>query len=549
MLAAAAKLVVFVALLSIPGLSFRANETPSAPAFFGRALLWSGLLAWISLIVAYVAPITRPLGFFTLCAWLVIAWRRLGREGLLAQLRPAAEVLAVQIFACLLVYGAGYLYGGFEHPLLAASKRWFHWEGDNELPYIAFQRLTTHDLSRMPGDWQLSDRPPLQAAFVTLLAPLARSQGNYELIGIALQSFALTGLYLLLRALSIGSRAALATVALVASAGFFLMNGFYVWPKLLSAGYLCAAAAALFSRNGRGAAWTAGALAALGLLAHGGALFGILAILLVALCGPSRARLMSMIAALLVTVLPWLAFTHYVDPPGNRLAKWHLAGVVKPDSRGFAETLLASYRSQSPEQIVRNKVENARIQLGEASYFSHALQFGNKSWWDEQFGVLAFACFPAWLGFVALLFRSSWSLLGRCLRLHALWIITLGFTCALMFGPALDVDWTVATARPSIPQQTYFIALLALAGALGALLSLPGPLRAILIGAQLLFATLPYFFRPVDVAIPIFVSAPLRSALLISVLALIGLAYFFLRPLRDERVAATAAFPLEPPSA
>jgi hypothetical protein len=145
----------------------------------------------------------------------------------------------------------------------------------------------------------------------------------------------------------------------------------------------------------------------LALLAHGGAIVPLAAIVLLATLTRQRKQLPAFGGVLLLVVSPWLAFTHYVDPPGNRLAKWHLAGVTQPDQRGTLETIVTSYRSLPPQQIVDNKIRNAREQLGLGGFFAYALRMGDKYWWDIQFGVLAFACFPAWLGVVALLFRSS----------------------------------------------------------------------------------------------------------------------------------------------
>ena len=40
---------------------------------------------------------------------------------------------------------------------------------------------------------------------------------------------------------------------------------------------------------------------------------------------------------------PWSAYQKYGDPPGNRLTKWTLAGVVEVDDRGTAEAIFDSY--------------------------------------------------------------------------------------------------------------------------------------------------------------------------------------------------------------
>jgi hypothetical protein len=527
------KLVLFFLLVSIPGLSLTPPGSPSSTTFVVRVLIGSGLLAWSGLIVTYFVPELRPLGFFVLLAWLVAVWRRCGFAGIVEQLKTARELLVVQLLACLLVLSMGYLYGGFAHPFQAASQRWFHWASDNALPSLALERLVGHNFSPMWG-WNISDRPPLQSGFINLLSPFGRGEFDHLLVGIVCQSFVVSGAYLLLRSLQVGLRLTMAALALFATSGFFLMNGFYTWPKLLSAGYLCAAAALVFSRSQRRPALLAGVLAGLGCLAHGGGAFALLGLLVVAACGSFRGRIPWLITAFMLTALPWVLFTKVVDPPGNSLAKWHLAGITKPDSRGFAETVIESYRSRTAQQVVADKIENVRMQFGEVGFYRDALRIGSKPWWDEQFGILAFACFPAWLGIAAIFFRSSRSALAGTLKLHFMWMVALTITCVIMFGPALDVASSVATARPSLPQQSYFVPSLALVGAGLALLSLPGVLRLTLTSGQVLLSTVPYFFPPAGVSGPLFSDRPSVTALLVAAAALAALAWFFLRPLHDE---------------
>lgn len=532
---AAVKLVLLFALVVIPGLSLSPPSNPEPGAFVMRMLIGSAVAAWVGLIVTYLVPVLRPAGFFALLAWLFVVWRRVGIAGIAEQLRPARGVLAVQLLACLFVLSMGYLYGGFSHPFQAAATRWIHWTPDSSMPSLALRRLVDHDLSPMWG-WQVSDRPPLQSGFINLLSPFGHGEFNHLLVGVVCQSLAIPGAYLLLRALQVGPRRAIAALALFATSGFFLMNGFFTWPKLISVGYLAGAAALLFSRDQGGSrnALLAGVLAGFGCLAHGGGAFAVLGMLIVAICGMARRRIPWMMAAFLLTVLPWVLFTKLIDPPGDRLGKWHLAGIVKPDARGLGQTVVDSYRSRTLEQVVADKLQNVRMQFGEVAMYRSALQFGSKSWWDQQFGILAFACFPAWLGVVALLFRKSRSALAGTLPLHLLWLVALAVTCLMMFGPVLDVDPVDATAYPSLPQQSYFVPGLALLGAALALLSLPKALRITLIVMQLAIATVPYFFPPVGASEILFTARPYIATLLFASASLAALGWFVLRPMEDS---------------
>jgi hypothetical protein len=530
------KLVLLFALVLVAGLSLSPPSNPEPGAFVARMLIGSAMAAWVGLIVTYLVPVLRPAGFLALLAWLIVVWRRHGMAGIVQQLKPARAVLAVQLLACLLVLSMGYLYGGFADPFQAAVTRWIHWSTDSAMPSLALKRLVDHDLSLMWG-WQVSDRPPLQSGFINLLLPFGRASFDHLLVGIVCQSLAIPGSYLLLRALNVSHRRSIAALALFATSGFFLMNGFFTWPKLISFGYLAAAAALLLSRDpsGRRYALLAGVLAGLGCLAHGGGAFALFGMLIVAACGSARRRIPWMMVAFLLTVLPWILFTKLIDPPGDRLGKWHLAGIVTPDARGLPQTVIDSYRSRTLEQVVTDKLENVRRQIGEADMYRSALQFGSKSWWEQQFGILAFACFPAWLGVVALLFRNSRSALAGTLPLHLLWLAALAVTCVMMFGPALDVDATVATAYPSLPQQSYFVPALALIGAALALLSLPSALRVTLIVMQLVIATLPYFFPPVWAPEFLFTARPSIATLLVAAASLGALAWLVLRPVHDRQ--------------
>ena len=41
---------------------------------------------------------------------------------------------------------------------------------------------------------------------------------------------------------------------------------------------------------------------------------------------------------------PWIAYQRLVDPPSDRLLKWHLAGVIDVDPRSFPQAAVEEYR-------------------------------------------------------------------------------------------------------------------------------------------------------------------------------------------------------------
>jgi hypothetical protein len=66
-------------------------------------------------------------------------------------------------------------------------------------------------------------------------------------------------------------------------------------------------------------------------------------------------------------LVPWMAYQRFYDPPGNRLAKYHLAGVTEPDPRSVSQTLADVYRELGFAGTVRNKVENVAFMVRDRS--------------------------------------------------------------------------------------------------------------------------------------------------------------------------------------
>jgi len=109
-----------------------------------------------------------------------------------------------------------------------------------------------------------------------------------------------------------------------------------------------------------------GAVAAFAYLAHGGAAFGILAIALLRGLRRPWPAWRALAAAALAAILlyaPWAAYQKLVDPPGNRLLKWYLAGARSVDARSFGEALADAYR-RPPSELLHNRAENVRALTG-----------------------------------------------------------------------------------------------------------------------------------------------------------------------------------------
>jgi hypothetical protein len=66
----------------------------------------------------------------------------------------------------------------------------------------------------------------------------------------------------------------------------------------------------------------------------------------------------------LVLYAPWLAYQRLYDPPGDRLLKWHLAGVIEQNDDSFGRTLVTAYREISFGRWVEYKLANLAVPLG-----------------------------------------------------------------------------------------------------------------------------------------------------------------------------------------
>lgn len=64
-------------------------------------------------------------------------------------------------------------------------------------------------------------------------------------------------------------------------------------------------------------------------------------------------------ALALLVYAPWPAFQRYVDQLGDRLVKWHLAGVEDPaDERSPLRTIVDAYAGKTLGEIAVDKLEN-----------------------------------------------------------------------------------------------------------------------------------------------------------------------------------------------
>lgn len=283
------------------------------------------------------------------------------------------NLLLLSAAVTLLILSVGFLRGRLDNPTRAAAERFSHpLPGDNVLPYLFAEGLLNGRVPKpLQADWLSSDRPPLQtgcvlAQYVFVFKP--RPLG-YTVASVMLQSLWIVSAWLLLAAFGIHRRALALTLVVCLFSGFVFLNSFFVWPKLFAATYVIGLFVLLFTskfqlmRRSRRGSILAGVLLALGLLAHGASAFAVLGAACMMLLFHRRmpiANIALLVGTAVVVYAPWICYQKFSDPPGNRLMKWHLAGVEKIDNRSFTVSLLDAYRGLTPGQFVHNKIENVK---------------------------------------------------------------------------------------------------------------------------------------------------------------------------------------------
>lgn len=244
---------------------------------------------------------------------------------------------------------------------------------DNELPSaVANAMYEGIDPRESVAGWQSSDRPQLQSGLLLLVDALVdhRAASGATLhfaTGMLVQLSWVPGAYAFARSLRLRPFAAGVGVLMAVMSGSLLVNSVYTWPKLLSAGLMLGGMAVLVEASRRharatGPFVTLGLAIALSFLSHGAALFAlpIVAVVVLVLCRSlwsPRSVAMGMGAAALLYA-PWLAYQQFYDPPGDRLLKWHLAGVVEATETSLGDSIRSAYGSLSWHEIWALKWSN-----------------------------------------------------------------------------------------------------------------------------------------------------------------------------------------------
>jgi len=454
--------------------------------------------------------------------------------------------------ATLLVLSTGFLYGGMKDPFDTAAVRFSHeLPNDNTLPFLLAEELRDgHIVTPISGTWLSSDRPPLQTGIVLSQYPFAAHprQLTYTVISVFAQSLWIFGLWLLLTACSIRQKLIALVLATCLFSGFIFVNSFFVWPKLLAAAFTLGVFAVLFGdraalgRSEQIVRFIAGgALLAFAMLSHGGTIFAVIGAAATIIVLRRRLPLKGitlLIALSGVIYFPWALYQKFVDPPGDRLVKMHLAGVLGIDPRPIPQVILSAYENLTLRQWLQNKRFNLDRIVGHGSEYWEAIGAISKDLLAGSHDgdllktagnarAMMFFFFVPCLGFVI---AGSFALLAGVKKqfrskewktaavFFPLILFSLAIWCLLMFIPGMTVNHAGA----------YAVNLLAFAAGLLALWAL-SPRLAIVIGVlqiglnALLYVALMRGFAPGG-QLP---EGYLRSGmLLLSILAL-GIVLYF----------------------
>jgi hypothetical protein len=463
---------------------------------------------------------------------------------------PLAYTLCLALFYLSLLYL-------FVDPLAAgvdvANVRFFPETrpGDNIIPFIFAQRV----YDRAPvhpfccGDWLSSDRPPLQAGIFLLQRPLriAGSTGlQYQVLGTLMQCLWVCGVWTFLRTLRVSARAITRVLGLLAFSGFLFYNSVYAWPKLLAASFLFFVFALLLGpllqrRPLRETELVLASLSfALALLAHPGSVFSAPAIIVVltvrrSLITWKQASLATLVVAVLI--VPWTLYQKLYDPPGDRLVKMHLAGVMQPDPRSLLQAIKDSYGRLSAEQIIQYKWDNLKTLAGRHPFELRdgTMQIAEREYIWNAIGILNIGWIMAGVEWIRR--RRKVQLPYAGMMLCAALLNLLGW-CLVMFGPG----------QTFTEHGSYADILLVSIGLLGFILELPPIALLLLLTAQALNLILVWLrFEPASFTLPSrAVVSPVLQPPMLGLALVLGLAGLLLfgRSYFERRSASSFADPL-----
>ncbi|KXU93174.1 hypothetical protein AB839_16610 [Stenotrophomonas sp. DDT-1] len=292
----------------------------------------------------------------------------LRRQGLRAAGADAValqrQLLPTLLLSCLVLWIGLFPFRGDGGSWNDAASRWRDLPMDSWLPYVFGEMLAKGHLDvPMIGDWLSSDRPPLQVGLYLQMRGLLPSPHGLTYQGVSTWAQALVMVPLGILAGRLVHRPAQAiSLFVLALSPLMLLNTLFVWPKLIAATFCLIYYQYLFPLDVHGRPWIkAGIAASLALLAHGGALFFLVGVTVLHFAWYRRDSLTLLVrtapvAALLY--LPWVAYQRLVDPPGDRLIKWHFAGRIQADQDTVLQAISSAYAGLTLGEWISGRAHN-----------------------------------------------------------------------------------------------------------------------------------------------------------------------------------------------
>lgn len=354
----------------------------------GLSLASMGLLGYAMFFVFWASVMAGNVLVVAVCALGALGFVRLLRDAALPAAAPVLQASVVSaiwlwLLVALLVVSVFALVDVAAGPW-SPNARFMpaRWSSDNQLPMRLGQMLASGNLqdTAWMGAWRVSDRPPLaygwQAIFAKLFGSrLVPADGTYLLfqhawpVGVLLNTLWAPLVFGMVLYWSRSLAIAVAIVLGCLMSPILLFNSGYIWPKLLAGAFGLAAAYLLFGAGAHdrrplrsdGASFVLGALlSALALQSHGGAVFGILAMIVLALAlrgWPSLRAIVAAVAVSLAIVVPWLLYQRFIDPPGNALLKFAFAGTFGfgEENMGVFDTVARAYSAFTPASWLQAK--------------------------------------------------------------------------------------------------------------------------------------------------------------------------------------------------
>lgn len=481
----------------------------STPCLMAVVIATGATLGYCAFWVFFFATLVGKIFSYTvyvfsaaLLFWNCICEARVAKAAKAISMPFGYASLAALCYLCFLFLFVDPLTAGASH----ADFRFFSElrPGDNIIPLIFGEKI----FARRPliplccGTWLSSDRPPLQAGIFLLLRPLRLTSNmdlDYELLSAFLQCLWIPGVLGLLRSLGTDRIRIHQVLGILIFSGFLFYNSVYTWPKLFAAACVLfvMSIACEVIRAQRRISYFECALAAicvsLALMAHPGSVFSLPVLALLALRFRKLLPLPQAAIALLILstfILPWTAYQKFVDPPGNRLLKMHLAGQDEVDSRSTWQAVKDAYTGHTTGEILRFKWSNLAFLLGRGFGDSFGLtdfstkgglhidpaaaessRIAQREWIWNAVGVANLG----WIGFAIVFLRR---MRGPAIRWSG---------CLILAALTDLVIWSVVTFGPNETTTTHssFADILLLSvGLLGYLLALPRFVALIAFGLQ-----------------------------------------------------------------